>query len=408
MVLYELYKGKDYKIVPTLDRIQKAVEYVGLKNLPYTSILVGGTNGKGSTCAFSESILRHHGYKTGWFVSPHLFDEKERWRINGQKISEERLKYYVDSLKKVFEKFDLTYFEACTLIALKFFEDEKVDFGVFEVGMGGRWDATKVCNPSACAITNVQRDHTKWLGKTPEDRAMEKLGIYTPGKPLILGSPKYPLYPLALELCREEDLLVAGMDFFAKGKVNGMQTWLDEFRSEFFQIKGVKLGLWGRWQIDNVSIALALTAQVIKLREDRVKQALEGTRWEGRMEVLREKPLLVVDGAHNPDGVKVVINQLKASNIKLTPVFTGLKEKEWRDSMKFLRSFSDRIYLLEISHHRGESLSELVKEAERLNFQEIITLNSPEEVLNLKEDVLVIGSLYLVGEVKECMEANRK
>ena len=408
MVLYELYKGKDYKIVPTLDRIQKAVNYVGLKNLCYTPILVGGTNGKGSTCAFSESILRHHGYKTGWFVSPHLFDERERWRINGQKISEERLEYYVSSLKKLFEKFELTYFEACTLIALIFFQDEKVEFGVFEVGMGGRWDATRVCNPSACAITNIQRDHTRWLGKTPEERAREKLGIYVPERPIVLGSPKYPLYPLALELCRKEDLLVAGMDFFAEGKVEGMQTWFDQFSSEFFQIGKVKLGLWGKWQIDNASIAIALTAQVIKLKEDAVRLALESTRWEGRMEIIKKNPLLVLDGAHNTDGVKFVINQLKASGIKLVPVFTGLKEKEWRDSMKILRTFSDKIYLLELSHHRGESLSELVKEAEKLRFQEIITLNSPAEVLNLEEDALVVGSLYLVGEVKGCIETSKK
>jgi len=404
MVLYELYRGKDYKIVPTLDRIQKAVEYVGLKNPPYISVLVGGTNGKGSTCAFSESILRHHGYKTGWFVSPHLFDEKERWRINGQKISEERLRYYVEDLKVVFERFELTYFEACTLIALKFFQDERVDFAVFEVGMGGRWDATRVCNPSACAITNIQRDHIKWLGKTPEERAREKLGIYVPGRPIVLGSPKYPLYPLALEVCQKEDLLVAGMDFFAKGVVNGMQTYLEEFTSDFFHIKDVRLGLWGKWQIDNASIALALTAQVVKLKEDKVRLALENTKLEGRMEVLREKPLLILDGAHNADSVKIVINQLKASGIKLTPVFTGLKEKEWKDSMKILRDFSERIYLLEIRHHRGESLSELVKEAERLNFQEIITLKSAEEVLNLREDILVIGSFYLVGEIKEWIE----
>jgi Folylpolyglutamate synthase len=98
-ILYELYKGKDYHIEPTLERIEKAVEYVGLKKPSYVSLLVGGTNGKGSTCAFAERILREHGYKTGWFVSPHLYDEKERWRLNGQKIEEERLKEYVKELK---------------------------------------------------------------------------------------------------------------------------------------------------------------------------------------------------------------------------------------------------------------------------------------------------------------------
>ncbi|WP_448587733.1 bifunctional folylpolyglutamate synthase/dihydrofolate synthase [Thermocrinis sp.] len=404
MTLYELYKGKDYSIVPTLDRIQKAVDYVGLSRLSYLSLLVGGTNGKGSTCAFSESILRHHGYKTGWFVSPHLHDEKERWRINGQKISEEKLRYYIDELKGIFERFELTYFEACTLIALMFFEDEKVDFAVFEVGMGGRWDATRMCKPIACAITNIQRDHVKWLGKTPEERAREKLGIYSPGKPLVIGSPRYPLYPLAMELCREEDLLVAGINFFAHGRVKGMQTWLEEFGSDFFHLKNARLGLWGKWQIDNASVAVALTSRVIELDQEKVRLALERTKWEGRMEIVREDPLLVLDGGHNPDGVKNVVIQLKAHGIKLTPVFTGLKEKEWRESMRFLRALSDKIYLVQISHHRGEDLSELLEEAKRLEFREILPLSSPCDALKIKEDLLVIGSLYMLGEIKACIE----
>ncbi|MCS7284641.1 MAG: Mur ligase family protein, partial [Hydrogenobacter thermophilus] len=178
MLLYHLYRGKDYHIVPTLERIQKAAQFLGLGRLPYTSLQVGGTNGKGSTCAFLERILRQHGYKTGWFVSPHLVEEEERWRINGEKMPSYVLEEYVRELKPIFERFELTYFEACTLIALEYFKDQKVDVAVFEVGMGGRWDATKVCNPSVCVITNVERDHTKWLGRDVESRAVEKLGIY--------------------------------------------------------------------------------------------------------------------------------------------------------------------------------------------------------------------------------------
>jgi len=135
MYVYDFYKGKDYHIVPTLERIERAVDYLGLKP-SYASIQVGGTNGKGSTCAFISNLLQHHDYKVGWFVSPHLFDERERWRINGRKIPEERLSYLIKELKNVFERFELTYFEACTLLALRYFEEEGVDLAVFEVGMG--------------------------------------------------------------------------------------------------------------------------------------------------------------------------------------------------------------------------------------------------------------------------------
>ena len=407
MVLYELYKGRDYHIVPTLERIERAVKFLNLEKLPYTSFQVGGTNGKGSTCAFLERILREHGYKTGWFVSPHLVDEEERWRINGEKISTERLKYYVKELKPVFERFELTYFEACTLIALIYFKDEEVDLAVFEVGMGGRWDATKVCNPSVCVITNIERDHTKWLGKDAESRAVEKLGIYRRGNPLVLGSMRFPLYPKALELCDEKDLVVAGIDFTAYGRVERGKTVLEHYKGLGMELENTELGLWGRWQIGNASLAITASACAIKLDQDKLKKALKETRWEGRMEVLREEPLLIVDGAHNVDSIKKVVRELKKYVQGITPVFTGLKEKEWQEGMRFLKEISDRIYLAQINHHRGESLENLIKYAKELGFKEIIPV-SAEEVPSIEEDIVVLGSLYLVGEVKGAWERAKK
>jgi dihydrofolate synthase/folylpolyglutamate synthase len=186
-----------------------------------------------------------------------------------------------------------------------------------------------------------------------------------------------------------------------------MQTYLENFSSDLFSISSAKLGLWGKWQIDNASVAIALVSQVIKLKEDNTRRALEETMWEGRMEILREKSLLIIDGAHNPDGVKRVVHQLIKHGIKLTPVFTGLKDKEWRESMTFLRKLSEKIYLVPINHHRGEELSELIQHAQRLNFREVVPLSSARDVFGLKEDVLVLGSLYLLGEVKKCLEEKR-
>lgn len=404
MHLYNLYKDRDYRIVPTLERIQKAVEFLKAKSPPYISFQVGGTNGKGSTCAFLERIFREHGYKTGWFVSPHLVDEEERWRINGEKISPDRLEYYVKELKNIFDRFELTYFEACTLIALEYFKDEKVDVAIFEVGMGGRWDATKVCNPSVCVITNVERDHTKWLGSDVESRAIEKLGIYKKGSPLILGSMKFPLYTKALELCDEKDLIVGGLDFFSYGKVNKDETVIDVYEWEDVYVTDATLGLWGKWQIGNASLAITASACLIKPDVKKLKEALRKTYWEGRMEIVRKNPLLILDGAHNTDSVKKIVKEVKRYIGKLTPVFTGLKEKEWRDSMSFLKDLSDRIYLVQIRHHRGEELPNLERHAKDIGFREVIALSSSEEVPYLEEDIIVLGSLYLVGEVKEALE----
>ncbi|MFN3947022.1 MAG: bifunctional folylpolyglutamate synthase/dihydrofolate synthase [Aquificaceae bacterium] len=406
MLLYELYKGKDYHIIPTLERIEKAVNYLSLSP-SYVSLQVGGTNGKGSTCAFVESLLRHHGYKVGWFVSPHLFDERERWRINKEKIPQDRLFYLVEELKDVFEGFQLTYFEACTLIALKYFEEEKVDFAIFEVGMGGRWDATKVSLPEVCVITNVQRDHTKWLGTDCESRAVEKLGIYRRGKPLVLGSMRYPLYPKALELCDEKDLHVAGLDFFTKGQVEGLKTYMEFYKDDRTSLYNIELGLWGRYQVDNASLALRAVGLLIDLKEDLVKKALKSTKWEGRMEIVREKPLLILDGAHNPDGVARVVKEVKKHIGSLVPVFTALKEKEWELSLDYLRELSPKLYLVPVKHHRGEDMQRVYKSAKEKGFKEVHLLEDAEEVLKIKEDAMVLGSLYLVGEVKEALERVR-
>ena len=403
MYVYDFYKGKDYHIVPTLERIERAVDYLGLKP-SYASIQVGGTNGKGSTCAFISNLLQHHDYKVGWFVSPHLFDERERWRINGRKIPEERLSYLIKELKNVFERFELTYFEACTLLALRYFEEEGVDLAVFEVGMGGRWDATNVCLPEVCVITNIQRDHTKWLGADCESRAVEKLGIYRRGKPLVLGSMRYPLYPKALEMCREEDLYVAGIDFFSYGRVEGLTTLMDFYKDDAMDLKEVELGLWGRYQIDNASLALRATGLLIELEEQRVRRALKNTRWEGRMEIVRKDPLLILDGAHNPDGVARVVKEVKSHLGSLTPVFTALREKEWDLSLTYLRSLSDKLYLVPIKHHRGEDIQKVYQKAKELGFKEIHLLEEARQALDLQENIIVLGSLYLIGEIKEILE----
>ena len=289
-------------------------------------------------------------------------------------------------------------------MALRYFEEEGVDLAVFEVGMGGRWDATKVCLPEVCVITNIQRDHTKWLGADCESRAVEKLGIYRRGKPLVLGSMRYPLYPKALEMCREEDLYVAGIDFFSYGWVEGLTTLMDFYKDDAMDIKEVELGLWGRYQIDNASLALRATGLLIKLEEQRVRRALKNTRWEGRMEIVRKDPLLILDGAHNPDGVARVVKEVKSHLGSLTPVFTALREKEWDLSLTYLRSLSDKLYLVPIKHHRGEDIQKVYQKAKELGFKEIHLLEEARQALDLQENIIVLGSLYLIGEIKEILE----
>ncbi|RUM31559.1 MAG: bifunctional folylpolyglutamate synthase/dihydrofolate synthase [Aquifex sp.] len=399
--LWELYKGKDFDVKPTLERIKKACDYIGNPQRDYPSILVGGTNGKGSSCAFTERILREHGFKTGWFVSPHLISENERWRINGKPIEEGVLKDYVKDLKKVFEKFSLTYFEAATLIAVKYFKDQGVDVAVFEVGMGGRWDATKVSDAIIRGITNVERDHTKWLGDNVEKIAEEKLGLYEEGKPLVLGSARYPLYTKALEM-ELKNLKVAGIDYEYYGRVERERTYLESYESENFKLRNAELSLWGKWQIDNASLAISLCSEFTEMKEEKVKEALKNTLWEGRMEVLRGEPILMVDASHNPYSVLKVVKLVKKYFPKVRVAYSSLQGKEWELTLKLLRNLLEEIYLLPIDYYRAESLDNLENFAKEIGFKtKVFTI---EELLNFEEDLLVIGSIYLVGEVKKYLQ----
>lgn len=397
--LWELYKGKDFNIKPTLERIQKACEYIGNPQKSYPSVLVGGTNGKGSTCAFTESILRKHGLKTGWFVSPHLIRENERWRINGVEITDERLREYVKELKPVFEKFELTYFEAATLIAVKYFADEKVDAVVFEVGMGGRWDATKVSIPKVVAITNVERDHTRWLGKNVYEIAEDKLHLYREGVPLVIGSARFPLYPKALEM-GIKDLIVAGLDYEYYGKVEREKTVLLNYSYKDLSLSNLELSLFGKWQIDNAANALTISKEFLgNLVEEKTKEALKTTKWEGRMEILRSKPLLMIDASHNPYAVAKVIKEVKKYFPEIKVAFSSLVGKDWQLSLEIISKYFNEVYIIPIDYYRAEDPKNLINFSKELGLE--AKLITPEEAINLEHDLLVLGSIYLISEIKK-------
>lgn len=400
MELWDLYRNRDFEIRPTLERIERAVRHVGDPQKNFPSLLVGGTNGKGSTCAFAERILRYHRYKTGWFVSPHLVRENERWRINGSPMPDERLSYYVKELRSVFERFELTYFEAATLIAMLYFSDEGVDVAIMEVGMGGRWDATKVSEPAVVGITNVERDHTRWLGRNIEEIAEDKLHLHREGAPLVLGSAKYPLYTKALEK-KLRNLVVAGLDFTYRGDVVGGRTLLKDFNFSDIRIDKAVLGLLGRWQVDNAALALTMVRLLCDIDTCLLVKALEDTRWEGRMEILRKSPLLIVDGSHNPYSVAKVVKEAKRLFGDINFLFTGLRGKDWKLSLELLRRHSERVILTEVSHPRGEPVRNLYTYAKDIGFRKIGILGAPSEAWSLEEDVLALGSLYLVGDIKK-------
>jgi dihydrofolate synthase/folylpolyglutamate synthase len=409
MHLWNLFKGLELNFTPTLERIKKACEKAGNPQNAYPSIIVGGTNGKGSTSAFLESLFRHHGLKTGRFVSPHLVDETERWRINNQSIDEQTLVEYVNRIKPLMEKYKLTYFESALLIATLLFKDHNVDIAIIEAGLGGRWDASKVHKPIATAITNVGLDHTKWLGDTLEQIADDKTELIYPETPVYLGSDEELLYSIAKQKAasRNSPLIAANRDFSFKGYSKFPETVLEYFEYKNRKVENAKLGLIGEHQIENAALALAIffdTAEKLGIKPNlqKVKEALKNTRWEGRLELVREKPLLLLDGAHNLHALKRVLETLKTLPRFPLIVYSAMGDKEWREQLKFIRQYTDRIGLVQVNYHRAEKLENLFTAAVEFGFREIKTYKGVKEMLeNLSEDTAVLGSLYLIGEVKK-------
>ena len=334
-------------------------------------------------------------------------DERERWRINNLPITEETLKDYIKRIKPLMEKYKLTYFESAVLIASLLFKEQKVDIAVVEVGLGGRWDATKVHRPLATAITNVGLDHTKWLGSTLEEIADDKTELIYPETPTIIGSDEEPLLSVAKRKAalRSSPLIVANRDYTFKGEVNFPQTLLVEYSYKNWKVENAPLGLYGQKQTENAALALTFffeTAPRLGIRPSiqKVREALKNTFWEGRFQIVRENPLLLLDGAHNLHALKRTLEDLLTLPRFPLIVYGSMRDKDWLQQLRLIRKYTDRIGLVEVSYHRSESLENLFSAALSLGFKQIKTYKGVKDMLeSLNEDTAILGSLYLVGEV---------
>ncbi len=399
--LYNFFRKKVFNINPGLENIKKALKDIGNPEKDFKSILISGTNGKGSTSAFLESLLRNHNLKTGLFTSPHIVDERERWRVNSIPITEKSLKDYVEKLLPVIKKYNLTYFEASALIAFKYFADSKVDIAVLEVGLGGKWDATNVVYPEVSIITNISLDHTHILGDTLEKIAEEKLGISRENRPLIIGSNQEVLISKAFSK-GIKDIYHYQKDFSYIKKDHKKF----DFIFKEISIKDLIVSLLGDRQIHNASTALAGFLVYSKRRNlsysvEKIRKAVESVYWPGRMELLEEEPPVILDGAHNIDAIQKTLKEVKGlyPEKKLFILFSGMRDKDWKKISNLLAE-RGKIYFVELPFSRG-----LKKEDIKKTKLEIIdTLKDGIEILKEKAKrengiLLITGSLYLAGEV---------
>ena len=361
-------------------------------------IHVAGTNGKGSTCAMLESIYRAAGLRVGLFTSPHLVSFRERIQVNRQLIPENELIRLVEEIQPLLKQFPsdnhLTLFEVVTVIALKFFAEQKCDLVVWETGLGGRLDATNIVTALASVITNIAFDHQQWLGDTLEKIAAEKAGIIKPGIPVVTATDEKSALGIIKRIARERN---------APLKI----VSADDVQSRL--AKTLAPPLLGDHQKINAALALAtvdVLQKQIPISEKQIQTGLQKINWPGRMQLI-EKPdgrKILLDGAHNPAGAKALRKALekKFSAKERTLILGILQDKDWRRICETLAPLAVRIFAVSVLSERTTSPNELASACRAVNpSAKIVPCDSLDVALKKCADdgfVVVTGSLYLVGE----------
>ena len=400
--LYDLFQKKVFNIEPGLERIKSALKELSYPEKNFKSILVAGTNGKGSTSAYLESLFRHYGYKTGLFTSPHLIRENERWQIDRKEINDKKLQNYINELKPIIEKYNLTYFEACTLLAFKYFFDEKVDIAVVEVGLGGRWDSTNVLEPEISVITNASFDHMHMLGNTLLDIAYEKTGITRQDKPAVIGRNQLEIIHWLKER-KIKEYYIKDIDYFVK-EIDFNKY---DYRFKEYIFENSEISMLGKRQIENSSLALTtfllfLDKNNQPVVENIIRKALYNTKWKGRMEIISKNPFIIIDGAHNEEGLIKTFQEIKEifPNKKIFTIFSFMIDKDTEKMINIIKQNSD-FYIATTMPISRAMTAEDFKNVGIKNVKE----NHLEAVKELKNSVdrdtiiLITGSLYLIGEI---------
>ena len=417
-----------------LSNITALLKHLGNPHQSLRAVHIAGSNGKGSTAAFLTSILRQAGCRVGLYSSPHLIDFTERIQVDGIPVKEGRVARLTDRIQEVVrvmekngefradsstfslakdidpQKATITFFEFTTAMAFLHFQEAQVDVAVLETGMGGRLDATNVIDPLLSLITPISLEHQQYLGRTLLRIAGEKAGIIKPGRPLLTTARQPRVIELFRQKCRE-----MGAPFYAYGKeFRGKQagTRLMDFQGVGHRWDALRLGLAGRHQVVNASLALAaaeiLMEKGFSINEDRVREGVAGAKWPGRMELVSGSPRVLLDGAHNPGATRALKQALQEEfpRKRLIMVLGIMADKEISKMMSNLIPSADLLILSRPYMDRAASLETLRKNASawRKPIREMADVGTAVEMAMAeggKDDLVVVtGSLFTVGEAR--------
>ncbi len=410
----------DFGIKLGLDKTNFLLEKFKNPHFNYPSILIAGTNGKGSVAKTLSEILKEAGYKTGLYISPHLVDIRERISINGQLIEEEDFKSEIREFKKVLEKMPFhmypTFFEAITVIAFKYFSDKKIDILVCEVGLGGKYDATNVLPSFMEIITKIGIEHTKYLGNTYREIAGEKAGIIKNRTTVICAKQKKEAEQVIKSVGKKKKAKIYfyGKDFFSMRRQKCLEGQIFNFYGKE-DLKNLKTSFIGKYQIENVSLAiqssLIMKERGFKIEKQDIYKGVENVKWDGRFQILKKEPLIILDGAHNPDGVNSLLRTIKDifPDRKFSFLVAILRNKDYLEMVRKISKFAEEIVFTKLETERciePEKLLSILREKKKAKIFSNVK-ESMNYIERTKRDWVICGSLYLVGEIFSLKEREK-
>ncbi|MHB1462065.1 MAG: bifunctional folylpolyglutamate synthase/dihydrofolate synthase [Armatimonadota bacterium] len=412
-------------------RIEALLAMLGNPHRQFKSVHIAGTNGKGSTCTMTAAIMRASGYRTGVYLSPYVFDLRERVQVDGQMIPEENFAELVSRIQPMIQELahtpmgQVTEFELKTALAFTWFAEQKVDIAVIEVGMGGLLDCTNVITPEVCAITSIGLDHMERLGNTLGAIAAQKAGIIKPGVPVVSavvddeprkvieakalesGSPYWLVMPEGVDLPEAAGENVIWSYEPILGSPGGVTITKPKHYAGSYQ-----LGLIGKYQASNAAIAATICSLLASnsfsnVSHHAIKGGLAEAWLPGRMQVIGRNPWTLLDGAHNPQALAKLLDAVKESvphNKRI--VVLGMTQGHQPDHMAgLIRDFADVVILTAPRDRRGMSLKKLAAPFRQFKGQLMTSIDAntalqhADSIAERNDLILLTGSFYLVGDV---------
>lgn len=397
-----------------LDNIKIFLSFIGNPQSKLKTIHVAGSNGKGSTSAFIASILMEAGYKVGLYTSPHFVKYNERIKIDGKEIEDEFVAEFINLHWTYITEHQLTFFEVTTAIAFKYFFNKEVDYAVIETGLGGRLDATNVLNPLAVVITAISLEHTNVLGDKITGIAYEKAEIIKEGSKVFVARLSKEADRVIEKKSKEMNCELFRLNEYVIEKEDVVDLYTEEIELDEWNVP-----LKGRYQIFNAALAVLAISKSFLLDSkiaivNGIKNVIRNTGIEGRYEYFNRKPDIIFDSAHNVEGIKEFLTEFnKEAKLyeRKVVLFGVMKDKAIEEMLIELKSSFDDVYITQIQNERSAKTEILKKISIRLGII-VDEVSDPTVFVRhfVKEGenscLVVLGSMYLLGEIKSSLERN--